>query len=115
MVEPGGVRTEMAGHGVERMNDTLARLSAAERGRYGGLMQAVARHATAFTASGLPAEKAGRIIADAATVSRPRTRYTIGRDAAVLTRLSRVLPDRLLDRLLAADLRPHFPKGLPVA
>ena len=109
VVEPGGVRTEMTGHGIERANDTLATMSPAERSRYGGLLQAIVNHATAFTASGLPAEVAGRIIADAATVRRPRARYTIGRDAAVLTRLSRVLPDRVLDRMLAANLRPHFP------
>ncbi|WP_275423836.1 hypothetical protein [Virgisporangium ochraceum] len=42
------------------------------------------------------------------TDRRPRTRYTIGRDAAVMTRLSRVLPDRPLDHLLAADLRSHY-------
>jgi NAD(P)-dependent dehydrogenase (short-subunit alcohol dehydrogenase family) len=38
-----------------------------------------------------------------------RTRYTIGRDAAIMSRLTRVLPDRLLDRLVAADLRAHYP------
>ncbi|BCY08700.1 SDR family oxidoreductase [Actinoplanes sp. L3-i22] len=111
VVEPGGVRTEMTGRGIERMNETVAAMTAVERGRYGGLLQAVISHATAFTKSGLSAEAAGRIIAEAATARRPRTRYTIGRDAAMLTRLSRILSDRLLDRLLAADLRPHFPKG----
>jgi NAD(P)-dependent dehydrogenase (short-subunit alcohol dehydrogenase family) len=110
VVEPGGVRTEMTGHGIERANDTIAAMSPAERGRYGGLLQAIINQATAFTASGLPAEAAGRIIADAATVRRPRARYTVGRDAAVLTRLSRLLSDRVLDRVMAASLRPHFPK-----
>lgn len=110
VVEPGGVRTEMTGHGIERANSTLDALSPAERDRYGTLLQAIINQAAAFTTSGLPAEAAGRIIADAATVRRPRTRYTIGRDAAVLTRLSRILPDRVLDRVLAANLRPHFPK-----
>jgi NAD(P)-dependent dehydrogenase (short-subunit alcohol dehydrogenase family) len=110
IVEPGGVRTEMTGHGIERANDTLAAMSPAQRGRYGPLLQAIINQAAAFTASGLPAEVAGRIIADAATVRRPRRRYTIGRDAAILTRLSRMLPDRVLDRVLAAGLRPHFPK-----
>ena len=110
VIEPGGVRTEMTGHGIERANDTLASMSPAERVRYGPLLQAIINHATAFTTSGLPAEAAGRIIADATTARRPRTRYTIGRDAAILTRLSRILSDRMLDRVLAADLRPHFPK-----
>jgi NAD(P)-dependent dehydrogenase (short-subunit alcohol dehydrogenase family) len=110
VVEPGGVRTEMTGHGIERANDTLASMSPAQRGRYGPLLQAIINQATAFTTSGLPSEAAGRIIADATTVRRPRSRYTIGRDAAILTRLSRILSDRVLDRILAANLRPHFPK-----
>lgn len=113
VVEPGGVRTEMTGHGIARANETVAALTPVERGRYGGLLQAIINQATTFTESGLPAEAAGRIIADAATVRRPRLRYPIGRDAAVLTRLSGVLPDRLLDRILAANLRPHFPKDQP--
>jgi NAD(P)-dependent dehydrogenase (short-subunit alcohol dehydrogenase family) len=110
VVEPGGVRTEMTGHGIERANNTLASMSPAERGRYGPLLQAIINQATAFTTSGLPSDAAGRIIADATTVRRPRSRYTIGRDAAILTRLSRILSDRVLDRILAANLRPHFPK-----
>ena len=113
VVEPGGVRTEMTGRGIERMTGTIAAMSPAERDRYGALLQAIINQATAFTASGLPAEAAGRIIADAATVRRPRIRYTVGRDAAVLTRVARLLPDRLLDRVLAADLRRHFPKEQP--
>jgi NAD(P)-dependent dehydrogenase (short-subunit alcohol dehydrogenase family) len=111
VVEPGGVRTEMPGRGIERANNTLNALSPVERGRYGGLLQAIINQAATFTKSGLPADAAGRIIADAATVRRPRTRYTIGRDAAVLTRISRIIPDRMLDRVLAANLRPHFPNG----
>ncbi|MFD9701829.1 SDR family NAD(P)-dependent oxidoreductase [Lentzea sp. NPDC059081] len=110
VVEPGGVRTEMTGRGIERATGTLTAMSPAERGRYGGLLQAIINQATAFTESGLPAEKAARIIADATTTRRPRTRYTIGRDAAVLTRLARLLPDRALDRVMAASLRPHFPR-----
>ncbi|MGW4519776.1 hypothetical protein [Amycolatopsis sp. NPDC004378] len=57
----------------------------------------------------MPADKAGVIVAEAATARRPRTRYTIGRDAALITRLVRVLPDRVLDRVVAANLRRYFP------
>ncbi|WP_328603482.1 hypothetical protein OG943_25715 [Amycolatopsis sp. NBC_00345] len=79
--------------------------------RYGPLVQAIVAQSAAMTRNGLPAEKAALVIARAVTDRRPRTRYTIGRDAALLTRLSRVLPDRLLDRILAASLRPHYPKA----
>ncbi|MFD7508046.1 SDR family oxidoreductase [Streptomyces sp. NPDC059853] len=110
VVEPGGVKTEMTGHGIERANDTMATLSPTQRSRYGGLLQAIINQATSFTDSGLSAEAAALVIAKAATARRPRTRYTIGRDAAVLTRLSRILSDKALDRMLAANLRPHYPK-----
>jgi hypothetical protein len=80
--------------------------------RYGPLVQAVTAQTTSHTASGsgVPADAAGRVIAKAVTARKPRTRYTVGRDAALITRLVRFLPDRTLDRILVAGLRPHFPK-----
>ncbi|MFI6077703.1 hypothetical protein ACIA5C_39860 [Actinoplanes sp. NPDC051343] len=72
------------------------------------MMQAFVSHTQAFTEAGVTAERAARIIARAVTDRHPRIRYTIGRDAAIMTRLPR-LPDQLLDRLVAADLRPHYP------
>ncbi|HWS34696.1 MAG TPA: hypothetical protein VN408_18390 [Actinoplanes sp.] len=59
-----------------------------------------------FVISSAPAGPARR---SSTTARRPRARYTIGRDAAILTRLPRLLSDRLLDRMTAANLRPHFP------
>lgn len=115
VVEPGGVQTEMTRHGIERAEGTITAMTPVERGRYGGLVRAIINQAVAFTKSGLPAEAAGRVIADVATTRRPRARYTIGRDAAMLTRLPRILSDRLLDRVLAANLRPHFPKKASAA
>jgi hypothetical protein len=50
----------------------------------------------------------------AVTTRRPRTRYTIGRDAALITRLPRILPDRTLDRVISANLRRHYPKAASV-
>ena len=78
--------------------------------RYGGLVQAVNAQVASSTKSGLPADAAAKVIAKAVTARKPRTRYTVGRDAALITRLARLLPDRTLDRVLAAALRPHFPK-----
>ena len=69
------------------------------------------RYAAAFTAGGVSAEQAALVIARAVTDRRPRSRYTIGRDAAVYTLFSRLLPDRILDRALARELRPHYAKA----
>ncbi|MDZ4233356.1 MAG: hypothetical protein U1C73_06270, partial [Dietzia sp.] len=86
-----------------------------QRHRYGGLVHAVDAQAEASTRKGLPAEAAAAVIAKAITARKPRTRYTVGREAALLP-VTRLLPDRLLDRIFAAALRPHLPKEhAPVA
>lgn len=110
VVEPGGVKTEMAGRGAATATRLALGMSVEQRQRYGDLVEAVIAQSAAFTRSGLPAERAGSVIAEAVTARRPRTRYTIGRDAAVLTRLARLLPDRTLDRIVAASLRPYLPE-----
>jgi NAD(P)-dependent dehydrogenase (short-subunit alcohol dehydrogenase family) len=111
IVEPGGVQTEMTGHGIERARAFLTEMTPESRQRYGGLMQAIISQATAFTKNGKTAEAAAKVIAGATTTPNPRPRYTIGRDAAMMTRLTRILPDRTLDRVSAANLRPHYPKA----
>lgn len=111
VVEPGGVRTEMIGHGIERAKAFVKEMTPVNQRRYGSLMQAIINQATAFTKSGVTSQAAATVIADATTVPKPRTRYTIGRDAAMLTRLARILPDTALDRVSAANLRPHYPNA----
>lgn len=114
VIEPGAVRTEMLGRAIAAAPDTVSAMTAEQRRRYGGLVQAVQAQADASTKSGLPAAGAAAVIAKAITARKPRTRYTVGREAALLT-VSRLLPDRLVDRALSAALRPYLPKGANAA
>ncbi|WP_203830076.1 SDR family oxidoreductase [Actinoplanes palleronii] len=111
VVEPGGVQTAMAGHGTAAIRDLGARMTKEQFLRYGGMVQALPTHVAAFTEAGVTADVAARRIATAVTARRPRTRYTIGAPAALLTRAARFLPDRMLDRMTSADLRKHYPAG----
>jgi NAD(P)-dependent dehydrogenase (short-subunit alcohol dehydrogenase family) len=110
VVEPGGVRTEMAARGIATANDLAARMTAEQDERYGSLVRATNTLMASGTASGVTADAAARVIAKAVTSRRPRTRYTIGRDAALLACLAPILSDRTLDRVMAANLRRHYPK-----
>jgi len=111
VVEPGAVRTELLGRAVASAQDLTSAMTPEHSERYGGLVHAVNAQAASSTNRGLPAEAVAKVIAKAVTARKPRTRYTVGRDAAVITRMARFLSDRTLDRVLAAGLRPHFPKG----
>jgi short-subunit dehydrogenase len=98
VVEPAAVTTEMLGR-VAVTGERITRgMTTEQRGRYATLMHSIISQA----------EEAGRVIADAITSRRPRTRYTVGREAALLPLLA-ILPDRMLDRILAAALRPYIP------
>ena len=112
VVEPGAVRTEMLGRAIATAHELASTMTPEQSQRYGALVQAVNTQAESSTRSGMPADAAAKVIAKAVTARKPRTRYTIGRDAALLTRLARILPDRTLDLLFAAALRPHFPKEI---
>ena len=93
----------MLGRAIATTDDLLSRMTPDQRQRYGPLMRAVTAQAKSSTKSALPATAVARVI----TVPKPRTRYTVGRDAA-LVRMAQFLPDRAVDRILAGALRPHY-------
>ncbi|MFZ0902837.1 MAG: SDR family NAD(P)-dependent oxidoreductase, partial [Mycobacterium sp.] len=111
VVEPGAVKTEMAERGIATAEGLKANMTAAQLARYGDLTAAIAAQARSFNDVGASAEHAAKVIAKAATASHPRTRYTIGRDAAILARLSRLVSDRTLDRIVRLNLRSHYSKS----
>ncbi|MTV27880.1 SDR family NAD(P)-dependent oxidoreductase [Nitriliruptoraceae bacterium ZYF776] len=105
IVEPGGMRTEMGSRGAAAAKAQLARMTPQQRRRYGDTMRAFLGYAAALDRDGLAADEAAGTVVTAVTAARPRTRYTIGREAALLSRLVRFVPDRSLDRMIARTLR----------
>jgi NAD(P)-dependent dehydrogenase (short-subunit alcohol dehydrogenase family) len=108
VIEPGAVLTKMLRRARAAADDETSAMTPEQRQRYGGLMHAIGAQAASSAESGVSAEAVAGVIARAITVPTPRTRYTVGREAGLL-RLLPLLPDRAVDRLLAAALRPHFP------
>lgn len=109
VIEPGAVRTEMPGRAIATAHELASAMTPEQSQRYGPLVHAITAQTASHTESGLPADAAAKVIAKAITAHKPRTRYTVGREAALI-RLTRFLPDRILDRALAAALRRHLPK-----
>jgi NAD(P)-dependent dehydrogenase (short-subunit alcohol dehydrogenase family) len=115
VIEPGAVKTEMAERGIATAEGLKVNMTAAQLARYGDLTAAIAAQARSFSDIGVSAEHAAKVIAKAATASHPRTRYTIGRDAAILVRISRVVSDRVLDRIVRLNLRSFVKSSQPSA
>lgn len=111
VIEPGAVKTEIAERGFAAADDVNTGMTPAQLQRYGPLTAAISAQTRSHMKTGVAAEEAAKVIAQAATASRPRPRYTIGRNVALLLRLSRVISDRSLDRILRLGLRPHYVKN----
>lgn len=101
-VEPGQIATPIWATASANSDRMLAALPPAVTELYGDRMAGARRMAANAAEHGLPPEEVAKVIAKALTARRPRTRYTVGRDAALGSTLVARLPDRVRDRLFGA-------------
>jgi NAD(P)-dependent dehydrogenase (short-subunit alcohol dehydrogenase family) len=105
IIEPGYVSTGMR-HKLSRDTDTvLAELPADAVDRYGAALRTVMAGIVDEAAHGADPDVVARAILHALTSPRPRTRYPAGPRAGRMLLLARLLPDRVLDRLVARMIK----------
>jgi NAD(P)-dependent dehydrogenase (short-subunit alcohol dehydrogenase family) len=105
LVEPGGVKTPIWNKAEELADDMLEEVPPEGERLYGRLIEAVRAGTTRIaTDTGSEPSAVAEVIGEALTANRPRTRYLVGRDAKVRAVMSRVLPDRVMDRMIARAL-----------
>lgn len=109
VIEPGAVQTEISGRAIATANAVASSMTPEQTERYGALIHAVTAQAAAADKTGVKASVAANVIAEAITSRKPRTRYGVGNEAALIGMMG-VLPDRVVDWLLAAVLRRYLPK-----
>src|SRR4051794_30460862 len=98
-IEPGTIATPIWEKSSQEAEQVLEKLSPELRELYGKRVAKMAKVLERQTKRGAPPEKVAEAVEKALTASRPRTRYLIG-DAHVLLALKKLLPARLVDRLL---------------
>ena len=80
---------------------------------YSGTISAIREAARQAERRGIPPDAVAKAVAHALTSKRPKTRYLVGFDARLQAALAKIVPDRLLDRLIAGQLK--LPKTPPDA
>jgi NAD(P)-dependent dehydrogenase (short-subunit alcohol dehydrogenase family) len=105
LVEPGGVKTPIWNKAEELADDMLEDIPPEAETLYGKLIEAV-RTGTRRIATDTGSEPiaVAEVIGEALSADRPRTRYLVGRDAKMRAVMSRVLPDRVMDRMISRAL-----------
>ncbi|MEO3796716.1 SDR family NAD(P)-dependent oxidoreductase [Nonomuraea sp. B10E15] len=99
LVEPGATATAAPGKMIAAARRLVDGLPEQGRQLYGESFGAVVDRIAERSDRGSPPDVIARAILRALTAPRPATRYPAGGHAKLLTKLPRLLPDRLLDRL----------------
>jgi NAD(P)-dependent dehydrogenase (short-subunit alcohol dehydrogenase family) len=113
LIEPGSIRTPIWQKGAAEAERMRKRLPALAEARYGPALDAYLRFAARNGANGVPPQQVAQAVHHALTAERPRTRYRVGPDAKLMWWLSKLLPDRALDALVARRL--GLPREAPEA
>jgi NAD(P)-dependent dehydrogenase (short-subunit alcohol dehydrogenase family) len=112
VVQPGAVATPMPEKLLREVAQVGAALPAPAREHYGGTFLRYARAlADNNIRSGDSPESVARAVLAAVTDATPRTRYVVGVRTGVLLVVSRLLPDRLQDRVTLRFLDRYRPAG----
>jgi NAD(P)-dependent dehydrogenase (short-subunit alcohol dehydrogenase family) len=101
VVEPGSIATPIWERGQSEADAFLARASDDQKALYGSSIAALREVARKAEARGIPPEKVAIKIEHALSARRPRTRYLVGADARAQAFFNRLLPDRVVDALVA--------------
>jgi NAD(P)-dependent dehydrogenase (short-subunit alcohol dehydrogenase family) len=106
VIEPGGVKTPIWKKGGELADEMLADAPPEADRLYGPMIEAVrALTERIDRETGSEPREVAEVIGTALTSDRPRARYLVGSDAKLRARMSRVLPDRVMDRMIGRALR----------
>lgn len=105
LIEPGAIATPFWGKGRAVADRLLDSIDADVRGLYREQIELVEAAAVAAEGRGIAPERVADAVVHALTADRPRTRYLVGTDARIQAALRRLVPDRVLDRLVARELR----------
>jgi NAD(P)-dependent dehydrogenase (short-subunit alcohol dehydrogenase family) len=99
-IEPGAVATPIWDKGRSTAEQMVASMPAEGERLYGDGIEAMRKVIAQLERSGVAPLQVARAVEHALTARRPKTRYVVGRDARVQLILSRLLPTRLMDRLV---------------
>jgi NAD(P)-dependent dehydrogenase (short-subunit alcohol dehydrogenase family) len=101
VVEPGSIATPIWERGQEEVDAIAGRARDGHTDLYGEAIEAYREVARKTGARGIPPERVAKRIEHALSARRPRVRYLVGADARGQALAARILPDRLVDWLVA--------------
>ena len=105
LVEPGALDTPIWRKGEQGAEQTIGALSERVRTLYARQLDALVAATRKIAAGASSPDDAAQAVEHALTAARPRTLYTVGREARIQGALHSVLPARTFDALVARAMK----------
>ena len=105
IVEPGSIATSIWDKAKATTADLERDMTDEARALYGNAIDAVKAFIDGAEKRAIPADAVAKSVAHALTSKRPKTRYLVGREAHIQAALATVAPDRVVDSLIARQLK----------
>ena len=105
LVEPGGVATPLWERGRTQADAMMSVVGSQTEALYGEAIQRMREASVTFEKRTTSPDAVAKVIARALTAKQPQTRYLVGMDARAQAVLKTVATDRMLDRLVAWQLK----------
>lgn len=105
IVEPGSIATAIWEKGRTTADEIEQNMTADARALYGATISAIRNFIEDAEKRAIPPERVADAVQHALTAKRPKTRYLVGTDARLQAALSTVAPDRMIDRVIARQLK----------
>ena len=116
IVEPGSIKTPFWDKGLSDADVMERKLTPEGHALYDEAIAAVKSVAGEFASRGIPPDAVAKAIEHALTSTLPKTRYLVGNDARLQAALATWVPDRMVDGLIARQLKlPKTAKDPAVA
>lgn len=104
IIEPGSIATPIWSKGERQTPHLRGAMTPEQLEIYGDAIDKFADAARETGEEGEPPIEVAKAVEHALTADKPKTRYLIGRRAKAQAVLKKVLPDRVMDRLIAREL-----------
>ena len=104
IIEAGSIATPIWSKGERQTPHLRGAMTPEQLEIYGDAIDSFAEAARKTGDEGEAPIEVAKAVEHALTADKPKTRYLIGRRAKVQAILKKVLPDRVLDRLIAREL-----------
>jgi NAD(P)-dependent dehydrogenase (short-subunit alcohol dehydrogenase family) len=104
IIEPGTISTEIIQRSIAAAEDCVRALPRDAEEMYQSCFDKARKASDKIASAAISVDNVAKTVLKVLNTAKPRPRYTVGSDARILALISRILPDRLLDRLILKQI-----------